>query len=246
MTDGPNSRRKNCRKLALNCSLSLMQAQAASSVCSRPPFIEISVGDGFTFFVHHRFFCVRIVSVKVDHELVISPDPGHPQCVNVTHERTRRQLKTRDLAHAIFYRQATLTSGRRTCLHCLRGTPRPPSADQRSRRRLATHDLDPSSRSYVESPRTTLFRPAQTDSLRKQRGTHVSSRLRSGTGLGNLSNCAPVSFVAIILPVRSLSKRIKSTRPSFPSLEGYWLAHTPSHSIFGTISRQERLSARRI
>ena len=147
------------------------RAHMQPSVCSRSPFIEIGVGNGFTFFVHHRFFCVRIVSVKVDHKLVISPDQSSIQLVTnrATRSRTRRHRTMR-------------TSERRTCLRCLHGTPRPPSAGRRSHRRQATHDLDPSSHSYVESPRTTLSRQAQTDSLRKQRGTRSYSQLQQTTG----------------------------------------------------------------
>ena len=156
------------------------------SVCSWSPFIKIGVGNGFTFFVHHRFFCVRIVSVKVDHKLVIGPDQSSIQEVTsrATRSRTHRQLaRTRAGAckDAVLCRWTMRTSERRTCLRCLHGTPRPPSAGRRSHRTPATHDLDPSSHSYVESPRTTLSRQAQTDSLRKQHGIHGFFLLRPAT-----------------------------------------------------------------
>ena len=74
----------NDAKLAQNCSLS-RAFRHNRSVCSRSPFIEIRVGDGFALVVHYRFLCVGVVSVKVDHELVISPDPGIPHVVKVVH-----------------------------------------------------------------------------------------------------------------------------------------------------------------
>lgn len=74
LTRDVNPNDANCPRMA-----SLARAfRHNRSVCSRSPFIEIRVGDGFALVVHHRFLCVGIVSVKVDHELVISPDPGIP------------------------------------------------------------------------------------------------------------------------------------------------------------------------